>query len=159
MSSAVWNRLIAVTGIGLLAACSSNPVAQPADTTGAMPTVMQGYIVQMRDAPLASYMGGITALAATSPQATGASAVDLNSHASRAYVEYLKAQQAKLVESMTNVLGRKIVPTFAYYYAMNGLAVILTIDEAAKIARLPGVVSVRQDTVRHTTTPPPAASF
>ncbi|HEV2212983.1 MAG TPA: protease inhibitor I9 family protein [Gammaproteobacteria bacterium] len=103
---------------------------------------MRRYIVQLADAPLASYSGGVAGLAATRP---AGGSPDLGSPASHAYLDYLGAQQAKAVGAMSAALGRRVTPTFTYYYAVNGLAVNLTPAEAAQVAKLSGVVAVRPD--------------
>lgn len=105
----------------------------------------QRYVVQLAPPPLVSYTGGVAGLAPTSPEATGAKRVDLESPASRAYTDYLKAQQAQLLAAMSATLGRRASPDYVYYYALDGMVLQLTAAEAARVAKLPGVVSVRAD--------------
>jgi len=111
---------------------------------------LQVYLVQLRAAPLIAYAGGIRGLVATNPQVTGASNLDLDSAASRAYRHYLETQQQQFIAAMNAALGRKVTPIFIYYYALNGMAVSLTPKEAATTAELPDVISVRRDETRPT---------
>lgn len=111
-------------------------------------TGSQLYIVQLSAAPLTTYAGGVPGLAPTNPTVTGARSLDLNSPSSRVYLAYLKAQQEKFLAAMDTVLGRTVAPTFVYFYAMNGMTVKLAPAEAARVAKLPGVVSVRKDMPR-----------
>lgn len=143
----------------LLGACSSTqsvPEMSPVIGTStkasaigvANSTGTQLYIVRLSAAPLTTYAGGVPGLAPTNPAVTGARSLDLNSPASRAYLTYLKAQQEKFLAAMDTVLGRTVAPTFVYFYAMNGMTVKLAPAEAARVAKLPGVVSVRKDMPR-----------
>lgn len=52
------------------------------------------YIVQLKDAPLASYYGGVESLAPTSPRVTGERKLNMESAASQAYMAYLDGVQA-----------------------------------------------------------------
>lgn len=143
-----------------LGACSSTsritaPVAPvsvastgASDTGAVNPADAQLYIVQLRAAPLTTYAGDVPGLAPTNPGVTGARSLDLNSPASRAYIAYLKAQQEKFLAAVDAALGRTLTPTFVYFYAMNGMTVKLTPVEAAQVAKLPNVVSVRKDRAR-----------
>jgi hypothetical protein len=100
------------------------------------------YIVQLADAPLATYTGGVPGLAATNP---GGSKLDVNSAPARAYRNYLANKQADVVTAMRAATGRKITPVRALDAAFNGLIVDLGADEVAKVAALPGVVAVEPD--------------
>lgn len=144
----------------VLGACGStshrSPAMAPAIQSGAgasnaaaeNPSSTQLYIVQLHDAPVTTYAGGVPGLAPTNPGVTGEHSLDLNSAASRAYTAYLKAQQERFLAAMDTVLGRTVTPTFVYFYAMNGMSLRLTPTEAARVAKLPGVVSVRKDMAR-----------
>lgn len=111
------------------------------------------YIVQLAPPPLVSYTGGLAGLAPTSPQVTGAKSADLDSPASRAYIDYLKGQQAQLLAAVTQALGRPVQADYALFYAMDGLVLRLTSAEAARVAKLPGVTSVHVDQANRTLAP------
>ena len=110
------------------------------------------YIVQLKDAPLASYRGGVAGLEATHPATRGMVRLDAKSPASIAYLEYLSAEQAKFTAQMEQSLGRAVDAIFTYQATFNGLAVELTPDEAARVAGLPGVRMVQRDYMLYPTT-------
>lgn len=141
-------------------ACRTNAVTSVSADRAAVsaaaaitPVPRHKYIIQLRDAPLTTYAGGLSGLAATSPGATGGS-LDLNSPASRAYIAYLGAQQQKFIASMQQALGRRVTPVFVYFYALNGMAVDLTPAEAAQVAKLTGVIAIHKDLARKPLVPP-----
>jgi subtilisin family serine protease len=106
------------------------------------------WIVQLAEPPLARYAGGIAGLPATSPAVTGAARLDVTAPASTAYLDHLAGEQADFAAAMDTALGRTVDVPFAYRNVLNGMAVTVSADEAARLARLPGVVSVRPDTER-----------
>ncbi|MBE2198541.1 MAG: S8 family serine peptidase [Anaerolinea sp.] len=98
------------------------------------------YIVQLADAPLATYTGGIAGLEATSPLTTGARKLDSRSPASLAYEQYLAGVQDRFAADMNALLGRSVDVSFYYRHAYNGLAVFLSPAEAARVAEMDGVL-------------------
>src|SRR5262245_13168992 len=115
-------------------------------------TGLATYIVRLKDAPLASYRGGLTGLSTTSPQATGASKLNVRSAASVAYRGYLARQRSQIRQSIEQNLGRPVQTLYEYDVTFNGMAVRMTAAEAARVAALPGIVSVRPDVWRQPTT-------
>lgn len=129
----------AVAGlVVLLAGCALEPAAPE--------TSARSYIVRLPAPPLAAYAGGIEGLAATSPAATGALAIDFNAPASLAYRAYLEKQQAQLIARMEHALGHPLTPLYQYYDALDGFTVRLTPAEAMRVAGLAGVAAVLPDT-------------
>ncbi len=110
------------------------------------------YIVQLTDAPLASYRGGVLGLAATSPSASGAVKLDPASPASKAYLDYLSGKQATVLTAMGAALGRTVTPLYTYRHAYNGFALSLTEQEAGALRAITGIAAVRKDYVRHVQT-------
>ncbi len=110
------------------------------------------YIIQLADAPLASYRGGVAGLEATNPSARGERRLDANSPASVAYLNYLEGEQAQAIASVEAALGRSVEVPFQYRAAYNGFAARLTPEEAAIVAGLPGIVQVQREFVRYPTT-------
>lgn len=104
---------------------------------GAGPTTR--YIVQLSDAPLASYRGGIEGLSPTNPGTLGQVKLDPTSPASLAYLAYLAKRQGEFLASAEQVVGHPLQTLFTYRYALNGVAVPLTETEAAKVATISGV--------------------
>ncbi|MFN2114651.1 MAG: S8 family serine peptidase, partial [Anaerolineae bacterium] len=106
------------------------------------------HIVLLRGEPLAGYVGGLEQLAPTSPLATGADRLDVDSKASVAYLEHLEALQAAAVASIESAIGHETEVVFRYKYATNGLAVRLSAQEAKRVANLPEVLAVEPNTLR-----------
>jgi subtilisin family serine protease len=107
------------------------------------------YIIQLADAPLASYRGGIRGLAATQPRARGEVYLNPESAASVAYLAHLDQQQTQLIAGMSQTLGRQVEVVFRYQHAFNGIAAVLSPAEAARIASLPGVQRVVRESYRY----------
>jgi subtilisin family serine protease len=105
------------------------------------------YIVRLQDASLASYQGGISRLAATSPQVTGASRLDMRAPESQAYLEYLGQKQGELLENMARTFGRPIEVVFQYKNVLNAVAVRIDHSEALQAFNLPGVKTVYPDRI------------
>ncbi len=103
------------------------------------------YIVRLQDPAVASYMGGVGNLRATSPEATGATRLDPNSPASQAYYNYLANQQQGLLTAMRNAYGHSVEVEYQYLYALNAVAVRITHQEALRAFNLPGVLAVYPD--------------
>lgn len=103
------------------------------------------YIVRLADPAMAAYDGGIAGLAATSNRATGARRLDVNSDASKAYRQHLRAAQDRFVEDCEVALGHKLDVRRKYQHAFNGVAAVLTDAEAKQVAAVPGVVSVEKE--------------
>ena len=105
----------------------------------------QTYIVQLADAPLASYSGQLRGLAATRPVA--GSKLDARSAAARAYTGYLDAQRNAV---LSRLQGVKALHT--YTVAFNGFAAQLSPVEAQLLMTSPDVVSVVPSEVRQVET-------
>jgi len=110
------------------------------------------YLVRFAEEPVATYMGDIASLAATSIEVTGEKKLDASSKTSLAYHVYLAKKQVSYIRSMEQQLGRPLNVAYQYFYANNGLALHLTADEAAQVAKMAGVVSVKKDEERALTT-------
>jgi hypothetical protein len=104
------------------------------------------YIIQLSDPAVPSYTGGIAGLEATSPQVTGERRLDAKSPAVQAYVSYLHQKQDEFIAAMGLNLGRSVEVVFRYDGAMNGLAVVVSHEEAVALSQLPGVKAVFGDT-------------
>ena len=131
--------LAALAAIALLAVGSQAGAGAP----------LHRYIVQLSDSPLASYRGSVPGLAPTNPAALGAVKLNPTSPASRAYLGYLDRRQTAFRGTLTQALGRAVQVPFSYRYAYNGVAAVLTADEAASVARLPNVVHVEKEQTLH----------
>lgn len=110
------------------------------------------YLIRLRDESIPNYLGGIDGLEATSPIATQQRKLDLNSPATVAYGSYLQAQQIDFIKTMEKSLGRQANVRYRYTFALNGLAVQLTYQEAISLADLPEVMTIEADSIQNYTT-------
>jgi len=97
-------------------------------------------IVQLEDAPLATYAGGVAGLEATSPSATGKK-LDVNSEAGIKYAAYLAAKQSAFREQLFAVSPTATVD-HQYRVVFNGLSVRTRAGDVDAIRALPGVLAV-----------------
>jgi subtilisin family serine protease len=134
----------AVAGAGMVAdpriaeaSAGSLTVRQAAPST---------YIVRFSEAPLATYRGGVAGIAAAPRLSIAGRPAKLDARApqSLAYVAHLAARQDAFLSTAASALGRPLQAKFKYTHALNGMAVELTPGEAAQLAKMPGVVSVRK---------------
>ncbi len=105
-------------------------------------------IVQLDDAPLATYAGTVPGLAATSPKLSGAEKLDANAPASQLYLDYLAEKQSDFEARVTQVAPAAQI-VHRYRAAINGLSIVVQEDEVNAIAKLPGVKAIFRDEVRH----------
>lgn len=129
-----------LTVVGTPTIAGDIEVVQPKDATGP-----GRYIVQLEDEPVATYRGGVEGLAPTSPAALGQDKIDLSSAAAEAYVQYLDKQQAAFVSAASVAVARPVEVAFQYKFAVNGVVMELTPEEAAAVAKLPGVKYIERD--------------
>jgi uncharacterized repeat protein (TIGR01451 family) len=144
----IQSRFLAIlTVLALLAMTAATPgtMAQTGVTDDGSTAVTRpeaaSYIIQLVDAPLASYQGGVAGLAPTSLAATGQAKLE-NNAATAAYLSYLEAAQAGFVQGAEATLGRSLEVKFTYQHAFNGLSAVLTPAEAAQVAQMAGVKMV-----------------
>ena len=107
-------------------------------TAGAQQAQRKSYIVELSDAPVAAYEGGVAGLNATRP----ARGNKLNARGgdARAYIRHLDKKRAAVTGTVPSarVLHR-------YNVTFNGFAASLTDAEVAKLATNPGVKSISAD--------------
>lgn len=106
------------------------------------------WIVVFEEPAIASFGGGkpskdaSASLAATTPAVTGASKFDIDAPASRAYAAYLADKRSERLTRAEVEFGRPLLPGFVYEAALNGVSLELSADEAARLAKMPGVANV-----------------
>ena len=114
------------------------------------------YIVQFAGQPLATYAGGVSGFAATTP----AKGHRINTHTANAagYSSYLAGRQ-HVVLANAGIAADKVV--YSYTTALNGMAVELTSKQAATLAGTPGVLGVWQNRIQtiQTAPQPPTPAF
>ncbi|MDF1513837.1 MAG: S8 family serine peptidase [Anaerolineae bacterium] len=107
------------------------------------------YIVQLVDAPLALYTGGVPGLSATNPAAVGQVKLDVNSPASTAYRNYLATKRSSAISLASKSLGRSLEIKYEYEAGLNGFAAEMTAQEAAQLAQLPEVWRVEKEQMQY----------
>jgi len=103
------------------------------------------YLVQFDEPALSNYTGTIAGLRATSPEVTGQRKLNVKSPASQQYLSWLKARHQQKLAAIQGKLSRAVKPVFEYDVVLNGMALELTPEEAAKISRLDGIKRVEPD--------------
>jgi subtilisin family serine protease len=102
------------------------------------------YIVQLEEAPVAAYQGGIAGHPATKP-APGRK-LNKNDANVQKYVGYLRSRHA----AVANGVGAARI--YDYEYSLNGFAAALSKSQVARLRATPGVVSVERDSLSQPTT-------
>ena len=105
---------------------------------------LQSYIIRFTEPGLLRYAGGTQGLNATAPKTNGQRKLDVRTPAAQAYQGYLRSQRESHIAAIAQSLGRELAVSHVYAITMNGIATTLSAAEAARIAQLPGVQSVRQ---------------
>lgn len=105
---------------------------------GAQTGARKTYIVQLADAPAATYTGSVAGLAATAPVA-GAK-LDARAPNVRAYTSFLSVQRANTLAKVGN-----IQPLHQYDLVFNGFSAQLTDAQVQMLKTTSGVVSVTPD--------------
>lgn len=107
------------------------------------------YLIQLEEPPLATYQGTVRGFSATNPAAAGTRRLDVHAAAVQAYAARLGDRRSAALAGMKGLLGRSPEVPFQFEAAANGFAVRLSPAEAARVARLPGVVRVQRDRTVH----------
>ncbi len=123
----------------------------PETSDGEQPTFAPAnyWMVQLEAPALAQYTGGIAGLRPTAINVTGATRLDVNTSASRAYITYLKAVQAQTAQAIQKTVPGATVSR-NYQVTFNGLAIYLPkADENADalLRTIPGVKRVYRQEV------------
>ncbi len=134
------SMLASVIGAALIGSAWQPQVAFAAE--GQSVEQRQSYIVKFTEPGLLYYKGGIEDLRATAPKLEG-TGLDANTPAANEYKQFLGEKQSAYESAMSAKIGRPVAATHEYIAAYNGVALMLTANEAAKIAAVPGVISVR----------------
>ncbi|WP_213813859.1 S8 family peptidase [Glaciihabitans sp. dw_435] len=109
------------------------------------------YIVTLRDAPVATYDGGVKSYAAT--RATPGKSLVTRSKKVSSYASYLSTEQ----KDVATDVGAKIVSS--YTLATNGFTGTFTARQALELSRDNRVVSVVKDELLHVTAAEPSTDF
>lgn len=149
--------LASAIGFALISA-NFSPVAHAAPANTAKATSAESantretYIIRFTEAGLLHYSGGTAGLAATAPSARQERKLDAHSPAAQAYGNYLQSQRSAHLQTIAQAIGRGVDVKHNYLVTMNGVSADLSRNEAARIAQLPGVASVKRAGEQHLTT-------
>ena len=104
------------------------------------------YLIRFHEPAVPTYEGGEPGLVRTAPR--GAEKLDADSRAVIDYREHLEEAQVDFIQTMERNLGRQVEVPHRYQFAVNGIAAVLTPDEALEIAQLPEVADIMPDKER-----------
>ncbi len=124
------------------------PTVATAAAPAATSSPLTAYIIQLREAPLATYRGDIADLPATSLVSTGAKKLDVSTIASQRYRTYLAERQQHYRQMIEAQVGHPVTVMYHYDIVFNGLALLLTKEEAEQVAHIDGVINVQKDHLR-----------
>lgn len=124
-------------------ACGLAMAAGAAQAAGA---AARPYIVQLADAPAASYRGGVPGLAAT--QVAEGLRLNVRTPQVQAYVAHLDKQQRAVLAKA----GGPVKLLHRYHYSFNGFSALMSDKQARQLAATPGVLAVTLDTPRELNT-------
>ncbi|MGJ7903283.1 S8 family serine peptidase [Lysobacter sp. 1R34A] len=115
------------------------------------------YIVLYKEAPLSTYHGEVAGLpapqrlagaqnanSAAAKSAGGANRIDVHSAQARSYVRHLDTVQRDHERGISSLIGRPLAIERRMHHAVNGVVTRMTQNEAARIAKLPGVELVEE---------------
>lgn len=112
---------------------------------------VQKYIVQLNDAPIATYEGGIAQLAATQPTVAKvrgtSSPLNLNQPQLKAYNNYLAEKRANFVAQAQALQGVDVKVSRAFSVALNGFVTEMTQEQAQRLAKVPGVKRITREKI------------
>ncbi len=136
----IFRATASMLGVALVCAAAGISAAPVQEDGASAPKqrVSQNYLVRMSESPVVGYTGGIAGLKATKP--TRGNKINPNSPEVVRYASYLDSRHDQMLAKVGG--GQKL---YDYRYAVNGFAARLTADQAARLAKVPGVVSVEQD--------------
>jgi subtilisin family serine protease len=143
MNPPLWRRLaVAGAATTLLLAAVPSAAAQAQTTTGGADRATS-YVVIMEDDPAIAYDGGVAGLAPAKPDP--GEKLDPTAPEVTRYVTHLEDQHE---EALAGADVSTSTLRTSYTYALNGFSAMLTAEQAARVAKQPGVVRVVRDELR-----------
>ena len=100
---------------------------------------VQTHIVVFRDAPLATYQGGVAGIAKPARKGNGRGRIDARGAQARAYVGFLENRQHGYEARIGRALGRPLKVEQRMQHALNAIVAPMSPLEAEAIASLPEV--------------------
>lgn len=107
-------------------------------------------LVQLSQAPVALYQGGVAGLKATDPSKLGVNKLKASSPDSLAYAAYLQGVQQNFVNQVKQLAPGATV-NFTYQVAFNGLSMTIDPAKVDALSKLPGVLKVYPNQIRYAT--------
>ncbi|MCH1929500.1 S8 family peptidase [Shewanella sp. A25] len=109
------------------------------------------YIVQLNDAPISTYDGGVAQLAATQDtiaKARGTNTpLNLNQPQLKAYNSYLAQKRTSFVAQAQALQGLDVKVGREFSVALNGFVTELTQEQAQRLAKVPGVKRITREKI------------
>ncbi len=136
-----------VTALEAAEVAVAPPEERPAKfTTFGRGTAAETYLIRLQDPPIPTNQGEAAGQPSTAPEP--GERLDPADPQVRQYREHLVEAQVDLIERIERIAGRDVEVPFTYQYAVNGIAAVLTAEEAREVANDPAVVSVMVDEER-----------
>ncbi|ASJ95833.1 S8 family serine peptidase [Shewanella marisflavi] len=114
-------------------------------------TGVNKYIIQLSDAPISTYNGSVSGLASTQQTVSKArmskAPLNLNQPQIQAYSSYLAQKRANVVSQAQAMQGLNIQVGREFSVALNGFVAELTQEQAAKLAKVPGVKRITREKI------------
>lgn len=123
--------------------------ADVAATQGDVDSASSGrYIITFNEPGLVRYQGGVNNIPRTAPHVDGVTTnssrkFEIDSAASQAYKSYLAGKRNEHIADIERKLGHALSIRFTYDVTRNGISAALTPGEAALVAKMSGVASVK----------------
>ena len=125
--------------VRIISAAQDFSVPLPAPATG-----NQRYIITFNEIGVLHYDSGVKGMKSTAPKnIDGQRKLDMHTVAAQSYSVYLADQRATHIHAINSALSRTVAATHIYAITVNGMAADLSPAEAATVATLDGVKSVR----------------
>ena len=139
--------------MGFFCLVSATINAHGADSaSGASASVTSRYVVQFDEPALGRYnsvalakAGAAASLMPLKTHANGRARLDVASAPAKAYVAYLRSRQEQHLADIGVTIGRVPTSVYSMQHALNAAILMLSPDEAQRIARTPGVAAVEAD--------------
>jgi subtilisin family serine protease len=135
------SMIFSAFGIG---SASAAPLPPKAEVEQVDPEQVVRYIVQLQDAPLATYRGEIQGLAGTSIESTGRAKLDTASPFAEAYVAYLTRKQDAFRSAVTAAIPDARFDR-SFHVVLNGVTVVTQAKNMDALTKIHGVVSVAKE--------------
>lgn len=120
-------------------------------------TGVQTYIVQLIDAPISAYDGSLKGLASTretvaTARQTTAKPLDLNKPEIASYSNHLASKRQNVVNSALTLQGLQLKVDREFSVTLNGFTTRMTQEEAARLAKVPGIKHIARSKIYPLTT-------